>query len=191
MRVGRVASAIVAAAVVAGCAPLAPAPESAPVDREALAAPFSADGRLSARRGHDGIAGQFAWQHEAAHDRIDLTSPVGQTIARLDGDALGVHIETQNGRVESARDWDSLTARALGVTIPVGGLSAWLRGLPHEGSRYTLERDAQNRPLLLRQDGWEIAYAYAAPDASRASRVTLRYPGGDPIEVRIVVDHWQ
>ena len=191
MKAWRVASAGVAVAVVAGCAPLTSLPESAPVDREALSAPFFADGRLSARRANDGIAGQFAWRHEATHDRIDLTSPVGQTIARLDGDADGVRIETQNGRVESARDWDSLTSRTLGITIPVGGLSAWLRGLPSEGSRYTLERDAQNRPLLLRQDGWEIAYAYAGPDASRASRVTLRYPGAEPIEVRIVVDRWQ
>jgi outer membrane biogenesis lipoprotein LolB len=70
-------------------------------------------------------------------------------------------------------------------------LAAWLRGLPRAGPRYTVERDAQNRPALLRQDGWEIAYAYGSADATRASRLTLRYPGAEAVEVRIVVDGWR
>ncbi|HYT96641.1 MAG TPA: lipoprotein insertase outer membrane protein LolB, partial [Casimicrobiaceae bacterium] len=70
-------------------------------------------------------------------------------------------------------------------------LSAWLRGLPREGSQYTFERDDRNRPSVLRQDGWEVTYAYAEPDATHATRVTLRYPGADPIEVRIAVDRWE
>ncbi|HEY3178474.1 MAG TPA: lipoprotein insertase outer membrane protein LolB [Casimicrobiaceae bacterium] len=191
MIAGRIARPIAIAAALAGCAPLAPAPESVAVDPVALAAPFTADGRLSARRGNDGVAGQFSWQHQSAHDRIDLTSPLGQTIARLEGDPAGVKIEKSDGRVEVAKDWDTLTARSLGLTLPVGGLSAWLRGLPRDGSRYTLEHDERNRPSVLRQDGWEVTYAYAEPDATRAARVTLRYPGADPVEVRIVVDRWQ
>jgi outer membrane lipoprotein LolB len=186
--VGRI---VVAALVLAGCAPLAPAPESPPVDRAVLAAPFTAEGRISARRGADGVAGQFAWTHDGAHDRIALSSPLGQTIARLAGDGEGVQAEMSDGRVERAPDWDALTSRALGLPLPVGGLSAWLRGLPRDGTPHTLERDAQERPALLRQDGWEVGYAYADAAATRASRVTLRYPGTEPVEVRIVVDRWQ
>jgi outer membrane lipoprotein LolB len=186
-----VARALAIVVVVAACAPLRPAPESSVVDRAALAAPFSAEGRLSARRGNEGIAGQFAWQHESARDTIDLTTPLGQTIARLEGGSDGVRIETGNGRVDTAQDWDTLTARAFGVTLPVTGLSAWLRGLARDGSRYTTERDARDRAVLLRQDGWEVTYAYADDAASKASRLVLRYPGVEPIEVRIVVDRWQ
>jgi outer membrane lipoprotein LolB len=120
-----------------------------------------------------------------------LTSPLGQTIARLEGDAAGVKIQKPDGRVDVAEDWDTLTSRSLGLTLPVRGLSAWLRGLPREGSQYTVERDERNRPSVLRQDGWEVTYAYAEPDATHAARVTLRYPGADPIEVRIAVDRWE
>ena len=187
----RIARVLAIAAVLAGCAPLSPAPESVTADRAALGAAFTAEGRLSARRGNDGVAGQFSWRHESAHDTIDLTSPLGQTIARLDGDAGGVKIERPDGRVDVAQDWDTLTARSLGLTLPVGGLSAWLRGFPREGSRYTFERDERNRPSLLRQDGWEVTYAYAEPGATHATRLTLRYSGADPIEVRIVVDRWE
>jgi outer membrane lipoprotein LolB len=187
----RIARVLAVAAVLSGCAPLAPAPESVTVDRGALAAAFTAEGRLSARRGSDGVAGQFSWRHESAHDTIDLTSPLGQTIARLEGDAAGVKIERSDGRVDVAQDWDTLTSRSLGLTLPVAGLSAWLRGLPRDGSRYAFERDERDRPLVLRQDGWEVTYAYAEPDATRATRLTLRYPGADPIEVRIAVDRWE
>jgi outer membrane biogenesis lipoprotein LolB len=75
--------------------------------------------------------------------------------------------------------------------LPVGGLSAWLRGLPRDGSRYAIERDPRERPTLLRQDGWEVSYAYADDDATRAARLVLRYPGAEPIEVRLIVDRWE
>ena len=173
------------------CAELPRMPESPPVDREALAARFAADGRLSARRGNDGVAAHFAWIHDGTRDDIELATPLGQTIARLSGDDAGVKAEMPDGRVETARNWDTLTAEALQMRLPVDGLSAWLRGLPRAGPRYTVERDAQNRPALIRQDGWEIVYAYGSADATRASRLTLRYPGAEPVEVRIVVDGWR
>jgi outer membrane lipoprotein LolB len=184
------ALALVAGALIAGCADLARVPESSPTDRAALAAPFSVEGRLSARRGNEGIAGQFLWEHDGDDDRIELSTPLGQTLARLSGDATVVKIETSDGRVENARDWDTLTARVFGLRLPVGGLSAWLRGLPRDGSPHTLTRDDQKRPVFLRQDGWDIAYVYPDTAAARASRLTLRYSAVEPIDVRIVVDRW-
>ena len=152
---------------------------------------FIADGRISARRGNEGVAGQFTWRHERTRDTIDLTTPLGQTIARLEGDERSVRIQRSDGRNDVAEDWDTLTERSLGVALPVTGLSAWLQGAPREGSQFTIERDARDRPALIRQDGWEVAYAYGDDGATRASRLTLRYGGTDPIEVRIAVDRWQ
>jgi outer membrane lipoprotein LolB len=183
--------AFVVALVLAGCAQLTTTQESLPVDRASLAAPFTAEGRLSARRGNEGVAGQFTWTHEGARDEVVLATPLGQTLARLTGNDDGVRAELSDGRVESARDWNALTSAALGIPIPVEGLSAWIRGLPRDGASHSVERDAQGRPALLRQDGWEIGYVYADASATRASRLTLRYPGGDPAEVRIVVDKWE
>lgn len=153
-------------------------------------APFSIGGRISARRGADGVAGVFAWKHDAAHDAIELSTPLGQTIAQLEGDAREVTVRLAGGRVESAPDWSRLTERAFGVTIPVEGLAKWLRGIPRASSRSDVERDDAGRVALLRQDGWEIIYAYI--DASRRPfRVSLQYPGADAIEIRVVVDRWQ
>ena len=59
------------------------------------------------------------------------------------------------------------------------------------GTASSVERDAQGRVSLLRQDGWEILYAYPDDAGKRASRLTLRYPGADPTEVRLVLDRWE
>ena len=193
---GRVAAALARTAVaafvvLAGCAEITRAPESATGDAAAVAAPFEAEGRLSARRGADAVSGQFTWMHDGARDRIALATPLGQTIARLDGDAAGVRVEAADGRVATAPAWDELSANALGFPLPVSGLAAWLRGLSRAGSPSTVERDAEGRPVLLRQDGWEVVYAYTDAAALRASRLTLRYPGGEPVELRVVVDQWK
>ena len=175
---------------VGACTTVGPQQPAAVADSAALEAPFDLDGRLSARRGSEGGAANFAWRHEAQRDEVDLATPLGQTLARLSGDARGVRAQWPDGRTLDARDWDELTQRTIGVAIPVQGLSAWVRGLARAGSPSTAERDAQGRVALLRQDGWEIVYGYPDDAAQRANRLTLRYPGADPTEVRLVLDRW-
>jgi outer membrane lipoprotein LolB len=153
-------------------------------------APFTLEGRISARRGDAGVAGGFTWIHDARHDAIDLATPLGQTLARLEGDGRSVTVHLQDGRVESATTWGALTERAFGVTIPVDGLSSWVRGVPRANARFAVERDAVGRVTVLRQDGWEVVYAYADDAATRPMRLTLRYPDAAPVEVRVVVDRW-
>ena len=178
-----------AALLLASCASVVPQ-TPAPQDIGAPAAAFELFGRLSARRGTEGGAANFAWRHDAGRDEVDLATPLGQTLARLTGDARGVHAQWPDGRALDARDWDELTQRILGVAIPVQGLSAWVRGLPHAGAACSVERDARGRVALLRQDGWEIVYTYPDDSAPRANRLTLRYEGADPAEVRLVLDRW-
>jgi outer membrane lipoprotein LolB len=60
----------------------------------AQATTFELTGRLSARRGNDALSANFRWTHERQRDELDLSSPLGQTIARLSGDASGVDRQT-------------------------------------------------------------------------------------------------
>jgi len=152
---------------------------------------FTAEGRLSARHGSNGVAGNFAWTRDGVRDSIDLATPLGQTIARLTGDGERVRIELPDGRVATAADWDSLTQTEFGSPIPVRGLSSWLRARPRRGSTADVERDAKGRPSVIRQDGWEIVYAYADDAAVLPSRLSLRYSADPTIEVRIAIDRWQ
>ena len=181
-------AAFAAATALAACASL---PSSAPSGGEAIGnvdAPFSIGGRISARRGDAAVAGNFAWTHDAQHDAIDLATPLGQTLAQLSGNGRQVSVRLSDGRVDSAASWSALTQQAFGVTIPVDGLAWWIRALPRPQARYDVERDASGRVSALRQDGWDVVYAYADDAARQPARATLRYPGADPIEVRVVVD---
>jgi outer membrane lipoprotein LolB len=176
--------------LVAACASLPPAtPPSANIDVGDT--PFSIGGRISARRGDAGIAGAFTWIHDAAHDAIDLSSPLGQVIAKLEGGADGVQVRLPDGSTQSAATWQALTERAFGVTIPVDGLAAWVRAVPRRAAPFTVERDSRGRVALLRQQGWDIVYAYADDSAERPFRASLSYPGAETVEVRIVVHRWQ
>jgi len=116
-----------------------------------------------------------------------LSTPLGSTLARLEGSASSVRLDLPDGRVAEAPDWSSLTSQVLGAPIPVRGLAWWVRGAPHPGSAHTIERDASARASVLWQDGWEIVYSYADGGGERPTRLRLTYPD---TELRLVFDAW-
>ena len=177
--------ALVACAILLGaCATLpAPAPPVEPV----VDLSFDASGRLSARRGTEGAAAHFAWAHVPGRDAIELATPMGTTLARLERDADGASIARPDGTVERARDAATLAERSLGFPLPVASPAWWIRAAPHPGSPHAIERDASGRVLVLRQDGWSVAYAYD-DGAARPLRLYATYP---ELEVRIVIDAWR
>ncbi len=185
-----IAAVAAAALLAAACATVAPPVVLSGDLPPALSAPFYIEGRMSVRRGSEGGAAHFTWQHDGALDRVELATPLGQTLARLFGSAASVRAEWPDGRTLEARDWDEMTERALGVPVPVQGLAAWLRGEPRGRAPGTLERDAQGRTSVLSQDGWEIVYGYADEASIHPARLTLRQSQGEVTEVRLVIDRW-
>lgn len=174
---------------VAGCATqpagTARAPEFKFVD-----APFSAQGRMSARHGNDAVAVHFDWTHRPPRDDLVVTTPLGQRVAELSGDASVPRTEVRkaDGTSAEAPDWTTLTERALGFPLPLLGLAAWARAEPRAGAPYTVETDAEGRVALLRQDGWEVVYDYAGATARMPQRLRVSYP---EFELRVVIDRWQ
>jgi outer membrane lipoprotein LolB len=184
-RFGAAALACAALLVLAGCAGLARVETG---DKPLADAAFRVAGRLSAHHGSDALAGNFDWQHAPATDTIALATPLGQTLAALDRSGDNVTLRLADGHVLESPSFEALTTNAFGVPLPVTGLSAWIRGGGHAGSTFSIERDAAGRPSVLRQDGWEIAYAYPDDHDTHPRRLTLAYPG---VDVRIVVDRWE
>jgi outer membrane lipoprotein LolB len=181
----RRAAALLFAVALAGCAT---APVVAPLRPEGDA-PFTVEGRLSARHGNDALAANFRWAHAPPSDELALTTPMGQGIAEIRGDASAHRVEVRaaDGRTDVAPDWATLTERALGAPLPVDGLAVWMQGLVLPASAHTLDRDASGRVAAIRQDGWQVDYDYADATATRPARLKLLRDG---IEVRIVVERW-
>ena len=174
--------------VVAACASV-PSPQQPPA--EAMRdAPFVIDGRLSVRRGNDAISVAFAWTHAAPRDEFVLTTPLGQAVAELAGDASVGRVEVRmaDGRREEASDWSTLTARLVGFPLPVGGLAWWAQGAARADAPHSVEYDAAGRANVLRQDGCEIVYAYGDGSTRRPSRLNLVC---HDLEMRIVIDRWR
>lgn len=188
-RSARVGCAALVAALLSACAAVPPAVVAPAPGRAYVDTPFAAAGRLSARHGLDAVAVHFVWSHRPPHDDLAVTSPLGQTVAELSGDASVPRVEARSadGRRAEAPDWTTLTEQALGFPLPVSGLAAWIRGSPHPGTRHTLEADPEGRVSLLRQDGWEIVYDYPDAAAREPQRLRISYPD---VEIRVVVDRW-
>ena len=189
LAIGAVAAA--AALALAACAPAQTGSGSVPATPIPARDSFELSGRLSAKYESHALAANFHWTREAGRDELDLESPLGQTIARLSGDATGVRLERADGRVETADDWTGLTTRALGVPLPVEGLAFWIQGVPRQGSAARIEPGSDGNPAVLRQDGWVIVYQAFTHDAKgvpRPQRLTLDYP---EVELRIAVDSWR
>ena len=179
------------AILLCACAPALVERPAAPGALAAQATTFELAGRLSARRGNDALTANFRWMHEPQRDEFDLSSPLGQTIARLSGDASGVRLQTPDGRVETASDWAALTTRALGWPLPVEGLAFWIQGMPRDGVPAAVERASDGMPASLRQDGWSVVYQAferSSDGVSRPQRLTLDYA---EVELRIAIDSWR
>jgi outer membrane lipoprotein LolB len=184
--VQRAAGLAFVALALAGCATTPPVVAPARPEGDA---PFAVEGRLSARHGNDALSANFRWTHAPPIDALVVTTPMGQGIAEIRGDASARHVEVRgaNGLTDEAPDWSTLTERALGAPVPVDGLAVWMQGLALPDLPHTQERDATGRVAQLRQDGWQVVYDYADAAATRPARLKLTRAD---IEVRIVVDHW-
>jgi outer membrane lipoprotein LolB len=182
---------LLALGTLAACTPAAlerSPQEAAPLPTREV---FEASGRLSARHGTDALAASFQWRHARDHDEVELVTPLGQTIAILNGDGANVRLQAADGRVLTAGNWTALTEQGLGWSLPVEGLSYWMQGGARAGVPFTIEAGEQGRPSVLRQDGWTIVYqAYAETEegVSRPSRLTASYP---EVELRLAIDRWQ
>ena len=100
----------------------------------------------------------------------------------------GAALERANGEVIQTMSPDSLVDQALGQTLPVQGLRAWLRTQQklQPGMR-VLERDAQGRIVAFEQDGWSARLSNF--DALGPRLISLiRAETGRNMSVRLVVD---
>ena len=183
----RAAALALVALALAGCATSPPVVAPVPPEGDT---PFNIEGRLSARHGSDALAANFQWTHAPPIDALVVTTPMGQGIAEIRGDASARRVEVRdgNGHADEAPDWSTLTERALGAPVPVDGLAAWIQGLALPATPHTLERDAAGRVARLQQDGWQVNFDYTDASARHPARVRLTRAD---IEVRIVVDRWE
>ncbi|WP_019624992.1 lipoprotein insertase outer membrane protein LolB [Thioalkalivibrio sp. ALJT] len=188
----------------AGCA--APLPEA---DRSAVAeAAFEARteqlqaldawrlvARLGLSSGEEYWSAQLNWRMLEDEQVLDLSGPMGRGGGRLTLSGGQALLVTRTGERFQAQDPDTLVARVLGESIPVGGMTYWVRGLLDPEASHQLDVDAEGRPLRIQQSGWRIEYSefeevdgVPMPVAMVLERDDLER---DDIELRARIGRWQ
>jgi outer membrane lipoprotein LolB len=159
----------------------------APPDRS-YAGRFSATATLGEQR--ESVAGLFSLEVRGARQTLDLATPLGTTLARIDvepGNARATGIQMQELR---GPDAEALTEQLLGWRLPVGGIADWIEGRPAPGRAARVERDA-GRIVLIEQDGWTIHLPESLDTVARPRRLLLERaagPNAPAVSLRLIVD---
>jgi len=147
-------------------------------------------GRLGIQTEDEGWHVSFRWQQGNAElYHINLSGPLGQESAELQGTAHGVTLLLSDGHSVSAMDPDELLARQFGWHLPVKGLYYWVRGLPMPHAAETHALDGQGRLYWLKQAGWHISYRRYGDVAGKAFPTKI-YLDSPQVKVRLVIDEW-
>lgn len=151
--------------------------------------PWSLQGRIALKAGENSLSGQLHWQHGPNQDELLLLSPLGQGMARIVSNADGVLLEMPQQAPRRAPNAESLTRDALGVALPLAGLSHWVQVQPEPSRPFEQSLDDAGRIAQIRQDGWVIDYLqYMSEPAYRPRKLNIARDG---LEIRLVIDEWK
>ncbi len=179
---------VVAAAVITagGCAsmPSAVAPERVHGGR------FAVTSELDGKR--DNTSGRFALAVYAEQLVLDLATPVGITLARIELTPAGATLRATaaDGSVQQAqgRDGEALAEQLLGMPLPVTGIRDWIVGRAAPARPSTVSADGN----AIAQDGWSIRiderFAGGAPRRLTLARPARPLPPAPAITLRLVLD---
>lgn len=154
-RLRRTAIVALAGAVLAGCA----APARIGPDTGTA---FQRTGRFAVTvkefsGKQDAVQGGFAWMDTGQVLTLDLSNPLGSTLARVTVDNGLATLTHSNGSQEYAPHADALVEKVLGSPVPVAGLRAWLRGQAGQGKVDNVRKDEEGRLTSFTQQGWRVS----------------------------------
>lgn len=129
-------------------------------------------------------SGSFVLEHDGDTLRLDVGSPLGAQVARLEVDARGARLRLADGRSAEAADATALTREALGVPAPLERLPEWLAGRLDRVDA----RDGADRPRSGEAAGWAIDLDDWRDDGApgRLSARGRDPATGDRLELRVV-----
>lgn len=133
------------------------------------------------------VQGGFAWRDDGRNLMLDLSNPLGNTLARvwvLPGQAV---LERTDGSQEVASHPDALVEQVLGSPVPVAGLRDWLHGRAGQSDVQHQRLDEQQNLSSFEQSGWRVTLSRYDEQGPRLLQLN-RHEASRSISVRLVVD---
>lgn len=197
------AAALLSLAALAGCVTLPPAGPTIATDARLLAGQAEREAQLQQARnwtleGRIGVSnardsrgdgsGSLIWRQQGNMYDFNVNGGFGYHY-RLSGDADGATLEGVDKAPIRGVSAQQLMLRAVGWTVPLADLRAWVLGLRANGSPAQLSFGTNQLPAVIEQDGWRVEYR--AWDTSRTpplpSKVFAEKP---PYKVRLSIQSW-
>lgn len=183
---GRAAHALCAGFLALALAACATTPVTVP-DR-VYTGRFSAIATRAEKR--ESVSGRFSVEVRGAQQTIDLSTPLGTTIARIEIGPDGARASGAGVQEIRGTDADALTEQLLGWRLPVSGMSDWIEGRPAPGRPARVEREGV-RPVLIEQDGWIVRLSETFESSGRPRLIVLERPAASlapGVTLRLIVD---
>lgn len=186
------AGALALVALLSACA-TPPKPEiGGATDAASAASTLSRSGRFALSVTHsssqvEAVQGGFSWRDDGHKLMLDLSNPLGNTLARvwvLPGRAM---LERTDGSQEVASHPDALVEQVLGSPVPVAGLRDWLHGRTGTAPVQNQRLDEQQHLSSFEQSGWRVTLSRYDEQGPRLLQLN-RHESSRSISVRLVVD---
>ena len=162
-------------------------PILAPPDR-AYSGRFAVTTALGEQR--ENVSGRFHLEIRGAQQIVELASPLGTTVARVEIEPGGARATGAQMQEVRGADADMLTQQLLGWPLPASGLVDWIEGRPVPTRVARVEREG-GRVVLLEQDGWTIRLPEYSEATARPRRLVLERPATTntpSVVLRLIVD---
>ncbi len=173
-----------------GCASL---PHTAPFEDQTLGQGaiqgFRFSGRLAVHQPSGTETGKIDWASRGAKQHVELSTPLGSTVAQLDQTPQSVHMTLADHSEYWATDTAQLTQSVLGYALPLEGLPWWVLGRADPAGPAVFTRDLQGNPESLAQTGWLLQYGdwRQVDDQWLPGTIVLHH---DEMTIRLKVDQW-
>lgn len=150
---------------------------------------WTVQGQLGVSDGKDGGSGSLTWVQDGERYDFVMRAPVTGKSFRLSGDAHGALLEGIDGGPLRGPDAETLMMKALGWSVPLHNLRAWVLGLRADSGPAELAFGENRLPSLLQQDGWEVDYR-AWDDKRQPPLPTKVFAAKPPYRVKLAIESW-
>lgn len=140
----------------------------------------------------ENVSGRFTLAVHGADLTLDLATPIGTTLARIELTGAGARLiaQTPDGPSElRGPDAEALTYQVFGWTLPVSGLADWILGRPAPDRPANTRRE-DGKIVAFEQDGWsfEVLERFANDAPRRLLAQRLARADAPPLTLRLVLD---
>ncbi|WP_165767107.1 lipoprotein insertase outer membrane protein LolB [Parendozoicomonas haliclonae] len=120
-------------------------------------------GRAGVKTPQQSGAVTISWDRSPETFSIYMTGPLGQTLARLegqgkDGDYHRVSLDVPGNEPVVSGSAEQLLYLQTGWMLPFTSLDYWMRGMPAPGNDYVRVLNERGYLAELHQNGWKVSY---------------------------------